>query len=799
MSATYRLQLRGPGSAPDEAFTFADAAARVPYLAKLGITHLYLSPIMTAPANSTHGYDITDPTTINPELGGEAGFRELAATAREHGLKIIVDIVPNHVGVDTPALNPWWWDVLAHGRESRYAEYFDIDWSESNGADGRLGLPVLGEPGDEDKLEVTTDDDGNPILTYFEHRFPIAEGTNHGTPTEIHARQHYKLMYWRDGIINYRRFFSINGLAGVSQENPVVFEHTHRILNRLLAADLIDGVRVDHPDGLADPFGYLTQLRRVIGDERWLLIEKILGADEPLDPRLNVDGTTGYDALREFDGVFVNRPARAPLGQLAKECSGHNWAAKDFSAVERRLKADVARFELGAEITRLARAVRSDNWSTSGQHITDETLKETLITLISYMPVYRADYESLSRVTSSVIAALIHEKPEFAEALDLIATALISRGEAHTRFSQVCGAVMAKGVEDTAFYRGCRLVSLQEVGGDPGRFGLSPAEFHLLQAERARLWPKSMTTLTTHDTKRGEDVRSRITCITETADEFRDLVHAIAAETPSPDGGMCLFLLQNIIGVWPQPHATDDAATTDGDETAREDLVRRLHDYATKAMREAGKHTTWFDVDADYEASIHAWIDTVVTTHAAALDAYVSLIADGATTISLSKKLVQLLGPGIPDIYQGTEFYTDSLVDPDNRRPVDYDARDASLQRVSRGLISDVNDARMHLVTTALRVRQTYDLDEATYLPLSARGPQDRHLLGFQRGDNVLVLVTRRQISLNRGGGWADTTVVLPEGTWQDALGNTIFSGTVSVASMFDQRPYSILVRMNRS
>ena len=771
MSATYRLQLRGPGNSPAEAFTFADATKRVPYLARLGVTHLYLSPIMAAPAESTHGYDVTDPTLINPELGGMEGFKELAETAHAAGLKILIDIVPNHVGVETPKLNPWWWDVLSRGKDSEFAGYFDIDFSADNGAEGRIGLPVLGSPEDVNALEVAGDE-----LVYYEHRFPIAEGTNYGTPQEIHDRQHYKLMFWRDGIINYRRFFSINGLAGIRQEDPVVFEHWHRVLNQLLAADLVDGVRVDHPDGLANPFEYLKKLRKLIGNERLLLVEKILGVDEPLDPRLGVDGTTGYDALREFDGVFIHRPAEQILGDLAAKHTGKRWDAEDFETAEAQLKKLAATDELAAEIRRLTAAVRTDNWSAGGDSVSDEELQEVLVELIAAMPVYRADYESLSRVTSTVIAEKMMQRPEWQDALDLVATALISRSEANTRFAQVCGAVMAKGVEDTAFYRGSRLVSLQEVGGAPDRFGVSPAEFHLLQAERARLWPFSMTTLTTHDTKRGEDVRSRITTLTEFPTEFARLAEKI----PYVDGVTCHFLLQNIIGVWP----------VQGEVT--EELRTRLHDYAMKAMREAGVHTTWYDVNEEFENSIHSWINEVCANHAKDLTEFVSLIDEASITLSDSKKVLQLLAPGIPDIYQGTEVFTDHLVDPDNRRPVDFDALEAILERVSRGDIRTRDDERMHLVTTALRVRQQFNLDGAKYLPVMAAGTYERHLLGMLRGEDVMVLVTRRPRTVP---DWEDTTVTLPEGMWEEQLGGGMFAGTVKLATLFKNRPQAILTR----
>ncbi|QFQ02179.1 Maltooligosyl trehalose synthase [Corynebacterium urogenitale] len=778
MSATYRLQLRGPASSPDDAFTFADAEARIDYYAKLGVSHLYLSPVLTAPAASTHNYDVTDPTTINPELGGIEGLRSLAEAAHAAGIKLLVDIVPNHVGVDEPKLNAWWWDVLKHGQDSEFSEYFDIDWSEENGAGGRLGLPILGSEEDVEALEV---DAQAGVLRYYEHEFPLAPGTENGTPQEVHDKQHYRLMYWRDGIINYRRFFSINGLAGLRQEDPIVFEHTHRILNQLIAADIIDGVRVDHPDGLADPFGYLESLRNLIGENRWLLVEKILGVTEPLDPRLHVDGTTGYDALREFDGVFVNRPAVKHMDALAEKWTGSKWDSAAFKKAEEELKAEVARSELAAEVRRLARAVRNDNWSTSGDDVPDDVLEETLVGLIAAMPVYRADYQSLSRVTSTVIAHHLIAHPERADALDLISTALLSFGEANTRFAQVCGAVMAKGVEDTAFYRGSRLVSLQEVGGAPGRFGVSPAEYHMLQAERARLWPRAMTALTTHDTKRGEDVRSRITAFTEVYEEFADLCEAV----PYVDGMTCHFLLQNIVGVWPAEGEVSD------------ELRARLHSYAEKAMREAGVHTTWFDNNEAFESSIHEWIDELIDTHSAPITEFVRKIDAGGKVIANSKKLLQLMSPGIPDIYQGTEFFTDSLVDPDNRRRVDYDEREEALERISRGDIRTDDDERLAMIVKALNVRTQKELDEASYLPVMARGELYRAVLGMMRGEDVITLVTRRPITVERAGGWGNTTVTLPEGLWEDQLASgAMWQGEVKVADLFSERGQALLTKL---
>ncbi len=809
ITSTYRLQLRGP-QADDQgrAFTFADAAEQVPYLADLGISHLYLSPILSSVPDSNHGYDVIDPTTVNPEIGGMAGLQKLAEVAHDADMGIIIDLVPNHLGVEEPQLNAWWWDVLTHGRDSQFEPYFDIDWHEDNGADGKMGLPILGSPEDVDKLEIDRSGD-EPLLRYYDHAYPVRPGTDEGTPQEIHDRQSYRLMYWRDGIIGYRRFFSVNGLAGIRQENPVVFEHTHRILRELIAADIIDGVRIDHPDGLSDPFGYLSELRRLLGDDKWLVIEKILGATEPLDPRLQVDGTTGYDALREFDNVFVNRESRDAMSMLALQESGSTWDKSAVHATERALKRDVAAHELAAEVRRLARALRRDNWSTGGDNVTEDELIDTICELVAAMPVYRADYVSLSRVTSSVIQKMVARFPSRVFALDLISAGLVAQGEAATRFAQVCGAVMAKGVEDTTFYRACRLISLNEVGGDPGRYGMSAAEYHLLQSERARLWPRAMTTLSTHDAKRGEDVRARIIQLADISGDWAEQVRDWTAVTPAPDGATGYFLLQNIIGVWP----------ADGDIT--EELRERLHAYAEKAMREASVHTTWTEQDEEFELRVRRWIDALLDGPLRdRITEFVRGIDPAAQVTSWSRKLLQLTGPGIPDTYQGTEFLEDSLVDPDNRRFVDYDSRARALERVVRGDVPSpvgnpatpaefpeefakgAGDAVKLMVThhaLTLRKERPGSFVGGTYQPVFAEGSGERYLVGSARGpvdgaQDVITLVTRRPIGLARDGGWGDTTITLPEGIWTDRFTGNAWSGTVTVAAMFGTYPVALLV-----
>lgn len=830
ITATYRLQLRGPQA--DEmgrAFTFQDAADIVPYLQQLGVSHLYLSPVFVAQPESNHGYDVIDPTEINPELGGMDGLRHLAEVTREAGMGLIIDIVPNHLSVAVPKRNKWWWDVLKHGQDSEYETYFDIDWHEDNGAGGKLGLPVFGSPDDEDKLVLEHDEDVDEIvLAYYEHKYPLRPGTCDGLdddPLEVYRKQCYKLMYWRDGVISYRRFFSVNELAGIRQEDPLVFEHTHRILRTLIAEDLIDGVRVDHPDGLSDPFEYLNRLRNVIGPERWLIAEKILAETEPLDPRLAVNGTTGYDALREFDGVFINRDAEDSLSILALQQSGSTWDEDSFVAAEQQLKREVATTELAAEIRRLVRAIRRDNFSTTGHSVSDEQLTSTIIELVAATPVYRADYLSLSRVTSTNVAEMARRFPSRRDALDLISAALLVGGESQVRFAQVCGAVMAKGVEDTAFYRACRLIALQEVGGAPGRFGLSPAEFHLNQQERANLWPQAQTTLSTHDTKRSEDVRARIIELTEMPNDFAEIVRRVTTQVPAPDAAAGHFLIQNLIGVWP----------IDGEFS--EPLKQRVRDYATKAMREAAVKTSWFDPDLQFEEAITDWLDALTDGPLTSeITRFIQPVHRGSVLIALGRKMLQIIGPGIPDVYQGQEFFDDSLVDPDNRRFVDYTARSQTLDLLrkdydwcaaaeeSRAELPEGQDdqsrtlatwyphildqpdlAKLYVLHEGLKVRREFPsiFADGDYQAVFAEGPADGQLVGMARGYasspsteglSIIALATRRPLKLAKHDGWRETTLTLPAGEWTDRLTGRSFSGTVLVSEVLDVFPTALLV-----
>lgn len=756
--STYRLQLRGASSG--FGFTFADAEDLLDYLDDLGVSHLYLSPILTAVGGSTHGYDVTDPTTVSPELGGTDGLARLAAATRERGMGLIVDIVPNHVGIDKPEQNPWWWDVLRHGRSSPYATFFDIDWDL---ADGRIVLPLLGS--DEDVAKLTVDGD---LLRLGDLALPIAPGTGAGTGPEVHDRQHYRLVGWRSGMVGYRRFFSITSLAGLRQEDRAVFDAGHAEVARWLTEGLVDGVRIDHPDGLSDPGGYLVWLRELLGPEAWIVIEKILGVGEALEPTLPVAGTTGYDALREIGGVFIDPTGQAALTELV-ESAGVDYDAMPNMLAELKLRA--ATDTLGSEMARLRRSI------VAAAGADDPQLPMAVAALLSHIEVYRCDYPGLAATLPTAIAQTQAAAPQFGPALQILATALARGGEPATRLQQLCGAVTAKAVEDCLFYRDARLVSLNEVGGEPHRFGVGAAEFHHSAATRARMWPHSMTTLTTHDTKRGEDVRARIGVLSQVPSLWTAFVARWEIHAPSPDVATGQFLWQNIFGVWP---VTGEVTTQ---------LRERLHAYAEKAVREAAWHTSWHDPNRDFEDAVHRWLDTVLDGPVAGeLTKLVGQLNPHAASDALGQKLLALTVPGVPDVYQGTELWDDSLVDPDNRREVDYASRRAALK--------ELQHPKIRVVTTALRLRRSRPdaFLDGNYLPVLATGQASDHIVAFSRGEDILVAVTRWTVRLAETG-WGNTVVPLPQGSWIDRLTGAVASGPTAAAELFADLPVVLLER----
>ena len=730
--STYRLQMRG------DCFTFADAENLLDYLDDLGVSHLYLSPILTAVEGSTHGYDVTDPTTVSAALGGAQGLARLSMAARSRGMGLIVDIVPNHVCVEVPEQNRWWWDVLERGRDSSHAAFFDIDWGLD--PDGRIVLPVLG-----------SDDDAAPP----------------GYPADD---RHYRLIGWRHGICGYRRFFAITSLAALRQEDRAVFDATHVEVGRWFSERLVDGLRIDHPDGLSDPAGYLGWLRELVGVGAWIVIEKILAVDEALEPSLPVAGTTGYDALREIGGLFIDPAGSAALTGLFDSGGG---AYDAMGLLAQRLKADTVTDTLGSELGRLRRAIVA---ATGTDHA---GLPTAVAELISRIHVYRSDYLSLSALLPNALAQTAVKHPELAEPLAIVAAALAERAEVSVRLQQLCGAATAKAIEDCLFYRDARLVSLNEVGGAPQDFGVSIAEFHDRAATRARLWPGAMVTTSTHDTKRGEDVRARIGVLSQVPALWTELVGNWTLAAAPPDAATGLFLWQNIFGVWP----------SDGDVT--DQLRGRLHAYAEKAIREAAVCTSWHDPDTAFEAAVHAWLDAVLDGPVATqLTSLVARLDLHARSDSLGQKLLALTVPGVPDIYQGTELWDDSLVDPDNRRPVDYSER--------REALNSLSHPKIRVVAAALRLRRDRPASFADggYRPVLADGPAAQHLAAFMRGDDVLVAVTRHTVRLSETG-WGDTALALPDGAWVDRIGPGRFGGSVPAGELFANMPVALLERVD--
>ncbi|GAY10570.1 malto-oligosyltrehalose synthase [Pseudonocardia sp. N23] len=776
-SSTYRLQFSAQQ-------TFADGVALLDYLDALGVGALYASPLLESGAGSNHGYDVVDPTRVSVERGGELGRKDLFAALRERGLGLLLDIVPNHVGVEVPLANPWWWDVLAHGRESRHAEKFDVDW-----AAGPVLLPVLGED-EATALDALTLSGDRTELRYHEHAFPVAADTGGGTPREVHERQHYRLVSWKRGAgeLTYRRFFDVSTLAAVRVEDPAVFDATHAEVLRWVGEGDVDGIRVDHPDGLSDPGGYLRRLRAAIGPDRWLLVEKILGVGEELPASWPVDGTTGYEALREICGVFVDPAGAGLLTQFAAE---HVGVKESAHTGEHRARREVASTILAAEVRRIAGV------AAAVLGVPREELTDAVAELLCGFPVYRSYLpEGRDSLDTAVTVARTH-RPDLADRLAALHAAMLADpdGELATRVQQTSGMVMAKGVEDTAFYRWNRFVALNEVGGAPERFGVSPAEFHATAAAREASTPATMTTLSTHDAKRSEDVRARLAVLSEMPAEWADVVRRWSARRPLPDRSLELLAWQCLVGAWPIP-------------------ADRMSGYLTKASKEAKLVTSHVDAVAVVDEAVAAWAGQVLSDPdlVAEIEAFVARIEGAGRSNSLGQKLLQLAGPGVPDVYQGTEFFEYSLVDPDNRRPVDFAARRAALARIDDGELPAVGPdgaAKLLVTATAARLRRYRPELFAGYRALPASGPAAEHAVAFARGtasllgpgrqaSGMVAVATRLPVGLAARGGWGDTVLPLPDGAddWHDIVTDTPVDGSAPrLADLLARYPVALLVR----
>jgi (1->4)-alpha-D-glucan 1-alpha-D-glucosylmutase len=928
--ATYRLQL-------NRNFTFAQATAIVPYLSALGISHCYVSPCLKARAGSMHGYDIVDHDSLNPEIGSPEDFDRLVTTLDEHGMGLILDIVPNHMGV-MGSDNAWWLDVLENGESSVYAGFFDIDWHPlKDELHGKVLIPVLhdhyGAVLESGELKLVFHDErGEFDVSYRNHRFPVdpreyprilqhctdalaaklgaqnpdllefqslitafshlpgrqeassdriaernrdkdihkrrlvelcarssgiaacilgAVDSINGDPAdpatfeELHElikAQTFRLANWRvaSDDINYRRFFDTNDLAGICVESETVFQATHRLVLSLVADGKVDGFRVDHPDGLHDPAQYFERLQRSIAvatnnsesngnGPHYVVIEKILSGSERLPAEWPVCGTTGYDFANLVNGVFVDHAAVMRLERIYRNFVGDDV---DLDEVFYRCRKLIIRVALASELNVLANQIAKI--ALSKRHTCDFTLnslRDALTEVVATFPVYRT-YVSPSGISENdvryirgAIASAKWRSPAADTSIfDFVGEVLLTRiavGQDHAyrnavtsfamRFQQVTSPVMAKGLEDTAFYRYNRLVSLNDVGSDLHRFGTTTPEFHLANQERLRDWPHTMVSTSTHDSKRSEDVRARINVLSEISGLWRLRVRdwrrfnrghkCLVNDRPAPSPNDEYLLYQTLVGAWPSEPLND----ADGWKT----FCERIDNYMLKAIREAKQTTSWINRNTEYETAVSSFVRTLLNPGAKNrfLDDFVPFqrrVARVGLWNSLSQTLLKLTCPGVPDIYQGNDLWDFSLVDPDNRRPVDYIHRQQMFESIrvwgkdtdalSTGrLLETPEDGRLKLYliwrTLCLRQRQPDLFQQGEYLPLAVEGAKANHVVAFARKfgtTRALVVVPRlvagllNDIDLPPIGPriWDDTHVLLPFRSCSEKCRNA-FTGEV--------------------
>jgi (1->4)-alpha-D-glucan 1-alpha-D-glucosylmutase len=821
--ATMRLQLHRD-------FGFADATPLVEYLSSLGISHVYLSPILTARPGSMHGYDVVDPTQINPELGGESGLRHLVAALRQAGLGIIVDIVPNHMAAGGMR-NPWWGDVLRHGHESQYAKFFDIDWNSSDPTlRGKVLAPFLGEPYGEALRSgtVTLDRDGDsasPVIRYYDTTFPIRDedhaeiaasppnaydATTEAGRERLHRlleRQHYRLAWWRSAgdEINWRRFFDINGLVALRIEDQEVFQATHATLLRLYQEGLIDGVRVDHVDGLADPPGYCRRLRAGLDEltaqrptdapagPAYFVVEKILGAGEHLPDDWHVDGTSGYDFMDEVNALLHDEFGAAALQELWEAVSGRSANFADEEVIARR---DVLDGSFTSQLDAAAASLhRVAQLRLETRDTTFAGIRRGLVALLTHFPVYRSyGCNRRSSADDAAFTKAVAAATFDCRAADRPVIALLDRwlgGEptsaddplrcaASIRFQQLSAPLAAKAVEDTAFYRYGVLLSRNEVGADIKCFSTSADAFHAACLTRHRHFPNAMLATATHDHKRGEDVRARIAVLSEMPDEWGQAVrrwrelnapHRQLTNGPMPSPGDEAMLYQMIVGAWPTELDTAHAK-------GLHDYTDRLAEWQLKAMREAKLATDWTAPNSEYEDAARSFLYTIMadtggfTTEAANI---AHRIGPAGAVNGLAQTLLKLTVPGVPDFYQGTDFWDLSLVDPDNRRPVDFIRRSVALRiaETLEALAIPWRDGRVKqsLIARVLATRRTAPdvFARGDYRPLEVAGPAGQHLVAFARsfGKDSIVAVAPRLPGKLLGRGDA---ISIPAESWQDTV-----------------------------
>ncbi|MBI3879629.1 MAG: malto-oligosyltrehalose synthase [Verrucomicrobia bacterium] len=826
--ATYRLQL-------NTRFRLRDALALVPYLHELGVSHIYTSPLFKAHPGSAHCYDVCDFSQLNPDLGTEAELAELVAALRSRDMCLVVDIVPNHMGIGGPE-NAWWWDVLTHGPASRFAGYFDIDWSSPDPRlNAKVLMPVLADRYDRvlQRRELRIHfADGKFTLRYGEHRFPLrpeslaslkvsvqnagASGEDteklledlDSNPEALDAlvqQQHYRLTFWPhgDSESNYRRFFNVSTLAALRIEDGHVFADMHALLRRWFEAGLVDGVRVDHPDGLRDPEQYLHRLRD-LAPHAWIVVEKILQPGETLPATWPVAGTTGYDFLNRVGGLFISTAGEKPLTDFYAEFTREPTS---YPAVAHEKKRRVLRELFASEVHRLTTLLlqlADRHWQL--HDFTSDELREALCEVAACFGVYRTYAQAETRVVTQIDNARVHAAVAFARQqrpdLDPVLFASLHEllllhwsgeveGEFVARFQQLTGPVAGKGIEDTAFYCFNRFVSLNEVGGGPDQFGVSVETFHEVCVEAQAQRPHSMLATSTHDTKRSEDVRARLSLLSEIPDRWCDAVRRWSAMNERhrrdgrPDRNAEYFFYQTLVGAWPLS------------------LDRALA-YLGKAVNEASQHTTWTHRDAAYEDAIRAFVTGTLgdPEFTGDLEQFLAPLAAPAQINSLAQTLLKLTAPGVPDIYQGDELWDFSLVDPDNRRPVDFGLRcrllsglpslkaEAAWRRRSEGV------PKLFLIQRALNLRRRNPdwFARGNYEPILARGRKADHVVAFSRAGHAVTVVPR--LILGVKGDWADTALDLLPGEWRNEFTDEhLRSASVNLAELFQKFPVALLTR----
>jgi (1->4)-alpha-D-glucan 1-alpha-D-glucosylmutase len=862
-TASYRLQLHA-------GFTLSQAQEILPYLADLGISHVYLSPCLQAVPGSLHGYDVTDPTRISADLGGESAWSAFVEGTRANGLRILLDIVPNHMSATQH--NPWWDDVLAHGPFSEFAEYFDFrrpprrpfqvhlcslarpygaaleageitieavqgrtrvrhfenswplgpaSWGTLLSAGGALPARAIACFEELERLQIVGEFDPRDKAAYAKLAAQaeeiLADAVEHGRLQgaltlvcgdaelldAVLQRQFYVLHGWTltGELGNYRRFFDVGSLSGIRTEVPAVFEATHARIETMIARGEIDGLRADHPDGLREPLEYFKRLRELLPQGR-IYAEKILENDERLKEDWPIDGTVGYEFLAKANRLWMDDQRTDVLTATYFDFTGH---PVNFAALVREKKRAIIESTFSADQDRLAEAAlkiaRADRQT---RDLSPRQLREALARLIVALPVYRT-YRTLNtlddddkRILSESIQSARIGSPEIdAATFDflaaLFAKSRLTEAEADfvAQWQQLTPAVMAKGVEDTTFYCFDRLVSCNEVGSQASLVGISADKFHEFCHSLSYRWPNNMLATSTHDNKRSEDVRTRISILSEIPERWAEALHqwsklnAAAWQNHAPDRHAEYLLYQTLIGAWPIDR-------------------ERCWQYMLKACREAKINTSWYEPNNAYEESIRGFVDGVFQTpdFMASLQRFIDPLILPGRINSVAQTLIKLVAPGVPDFYQGTELWDLSLVDPDNRRAVDFAERRALLRRARTMTAAEVaaewNSGLPKLWMTArllaIRRERPGDFsDQSKYQPLVAQGTHLGRLLAFRRGENLIAVVPRFTMTL--GGEWGDTRLPLPGGVWRNCLTDDIVQREAIPGELFKPFPVALLIR----